>query len=193
MDSHSKWLNDVVAHCENGVSCDCNLRHAAGGCVICSHCRSCVGSLLPPHAGTDGHALGIMQLLACAGHHRLPHYCRPLPRDCRQVSIASKLFLSRPLKNLPPSGSTQSAHEWCDAEAALHRRYGMLDPSLKDKEGLPLTIRAVFIVGMPFTSYPDRPHSCCLYSAVCLYRPGVCLGSVLQMPVHHAQVLKMAF
>ena len=23
MDSHSKWLNDVVAHCENGVSCKC--------------------------------------------------------------------------------------------------------------------------------------------------------------------------
>lgn len=33
----------------------------------------------------------------------------------------------------------------------------MLDPSLKDKEGLPLTIRAVFIVGMPFFKCPDRP------------------------------------
>ena len=27
------------------------------------------------------------------------------------------------------------------------RRYGMLDPNIKDKEGLPLTCRAVFIVG----------------------------------------------
>ena len=34
-------------------------------------------------------------------------------------------------------------------ECAWHCRYGMLDPSLKDKEGLPLTIRAVFIIGMP--------------------------------------------
>ena len=27
------------------------------------------------------------------------------------------------------------------------RRYGMLDPNIKDKEGLPLTCRAVFIIG----------------------------------------------
>jgi hypothetical protein len=26
-------------------------------------------------------------------------------------------------------------------------RYGMIDPDLKDKEGLPLTCRAVFIIG----------------------------------------------
>ncbi len=33
----------------------------------------------------------------------------------------------------------------------------MLDPSLKDKEGLPLTIRAVFIVG---EHTPQRRESC---------------------------------
>ena len=35
----------------------------------------------------------------------------------------------------------------CHSDGKLCCRYGMLDPSLKDKEGLPLTIRAVFIVG----------------------------------------------
>ena len=34
----------------------------------------------------------------------------------------------------------------------------MLDPSLKDKEGLPLTCRAVFIVGQPL--HPSPPHGC---------------------------------
>ena len=37
----------------------------------------------------------------------------------------------------------------CLSHGRLCCRYGMLDPSLKDKEGLPLTIRAVFIVGEP--------------------------------------------
>ena len=35
----------------------------------------------------------------------------------------------------------------CLSHGRLCCRYGMLDPGLKDKEGLPLTIRAVFIVG----------------------------------------------
>ncbi|CAL5219368.1 g1188 [Coccomyxa viridis] len=61
VDSHSKWLNDVVAHCEKGVTID------------------------------------------------FPIIADPT----REIAV----------------------------------KYGMLDPSLKDKEGLPLTIRAVFIVG----------------------------------------------
>ena len=43
------------------------------------------------------------------------------------------------------------------ASSGCCRRYGMLDPSLKDKEGLPLTIRAVFIVG---EHTPQRRESC---------------------------------
>jgi hypothetical protein len=37
--------------------------------------------------------------------------------------------------------------EYCLSQGKVCCRYGMLDPSLKDKEGLPLTIRAVFIIG----------------------------------------------
>ena len=36
-----------------------------------------------------------------------------------------------------------------DMIRSVRNRYGMLDPSIKDKEGLPLTCRAVFIVGKP--------------------------------------------
>lgn len=50
------------------------------------------------------------------------------------------------------SRSCEVGHESCVLIQCLSHgrlccRYGMLDPGLKDKEGLPLTIRAVFIVG----------------------------------------------
>jgi 1-Cys peroxiredoxin 6 len=38
-------------------------------------------------------------------------------------------------------------HTHADFRPPLLLRYGMLDPNIKDKEGLPLTCRAVFIVG----------------------------------------------
>lgn len=50
-------------------------------------------------------------------------------------------------------------------------RYGMLDPSLKDKEGLPLTIRAVFIVGKPqIATFPVTPSPGLLTCHQC-YQP----------------------
>ena len=34
-----------------------------------------------------------------------------------------------------------------DPTREISVKYGMLDPNIKDKEGLPLTCRAVFIIG----------------------------------------------
>lgn len=49
-------------------------------------------------------------------------------------------------------------HTVADPSREIAVAYGMIDPDLKDAEGLPLTCRSVFIIGETlFLTCPDKP------------------------------------
>jgi hypothetical protein len=120
---HNTWLEDVVAHCENKVTIGegtCPARAAAMVPAACAR-RLCMPELLPPPWDSAG---------------------RPQPA-----------FGRSPLPSTPPP---PLASPPClpadfpiiaDPSREIATLYGMLDPNIQDKEGLPLTCRAVFIIG----------------------------------------------
>lgn len=185
VDSHSKWLNDVVAHCENGVSfsafCSAVLPYCSliTTCMAQWHVQPAVSEFPSELVLIAMSRSPLTSPLLLTPRARLLSSA-PLPHDifycCSHLSQQTldavvllwemnvwADFWSPPNFQLFPGAAILGArcaeelevgHESCMlihclSHGRLCCRYGMLDPSLKDKEGLPLTIRAVFIVGKP--------------------------------------------
>ena len=111
---------------------------------------------LPPQSlqllfNVSAHLLDAPERFTRRVAHQCATCCQVIP-DVLSVSIILPLFLhcSHAAAHLVRCmldrlATNVTAHKLMVHSAAP--RYGMLDPNIKDKEGLPLTCRAVFIVG----------------------------------------------
>uniref|UniRef100_A0A8C3F7F4 Peroxiredoxin C-terminal domain-containing protein n=1 Tax=Chrysemys picta bellii TaxID=8478 RepID=A0A8C3F7F4_CHRPI len=107
-----------------------------GGCISRCRRRSCTSparSQAISHAGTAAGGRG-PQLRG--RHHARPH---PLPRFPRRLDI-NAYNGDEPTEKLP-------FPIIADAKRELSIQLGMLDPDERDKEGMPLTARVVFVFG----------------------------------------------
>ena len=73
----------------------------------------------------------------------LPHHLRSQERNCCLVEFPTTCYHFFSTGLSPPLGHLQCQ----DPPCCICCRYGMLDPDEIDKAGIPLTARAVFIIG----------------------------------------------